>query len=224
MRNAYAYGAVAVLAVVVLTAAAVLAMFPPGAGAPQNATTSALSLGGGIQTYVATFAGTMATCCTTTVSTSSASATATTTASGSGADGSYTYAPSSEVRVLSVSAVVSGGAGARTVSFSVAAQNTGTGNITVLEGGGSSLASAILSGGSVVTQVASPRCEIAEAPVPVAPGGSWTSVSPGCWSGFYYSLVGSGPVEVQLDLSWGGVSGGSAGSLAIDAVFDLGAA
>jgi hypothetical protein len=119
------------------------------------------------------------------------------------------------VKVLSVSATVSGDSA---VGFTVQFQNIGSSTIYVLGGGGSSLNSTITTGASYVKEVTGPRCEIAEAIVPVSPGGDWTAVTPGCWSGYHYELLSPGTIGVQLTLTW---SGGIGGSLEIYAEFSL---
>jgi hypothetical protein len=191
----------------------------------QNSTTSSGSVGqttsiqAANQTVIATQVTALAS--TTTTSTSTASTISTQTVS---TGGSYTYNPSSQVKILSVAATVSGSqAGHQAVTFSVQFENTGTGTIYVLSGGGSSLSSTVTSGQLVVQQVTGPKCEIAIAMGPVSPGGDWTARTPGCWSGYYYQLFGPGTVQVQLTLNWSGNSsqGTSSGSLVIDAQFTL---
>jgi hypothetical protein len=243
VRNNLVYAVFAVVIVAGLVTSAFLLSYPMGRGVTSSTLSSgtvasASSQQAGEHTFNATYTNTMARCCITTSATTSSSETSmssttstassssystTTSQSGSGGGGSFNYAASSEVKILSVAAVLTGGDGSpQTVSFVVKAQNTEDGNITVLEGGGSSLNSTIVSGGSVITSVSGPRCEIAEAPVPIRPGGTWTSTSPGCWSGYYYELLQQGTIDVQLTLNWGGGSGGGAsGTLAIEAEFTL---
>lgn len=133
--------------------------------------------------------------------------------------GWYSYSPSDQIKVLSVSASVSGSGG---VSFSVTYENAGTRSVYVLEGGGSSLSVAVVSGASL-EQVSSPRCLIAEAMAQLGPGEVATATSPGCWSGFHYQLSQPGTVQTQLTLRWenGASAGGGSGSLIIDAQFTL---
>jgi hypothetical protein len=134
--------------------------------------------------------------------------------------GSYTYAQNSQVQVLSVSAVVSEN---QYVTFSVQYQNIGGGTIDVTRGGGSSLSAGLKSGSEIVSQVQGPRCLIATTQIPIGPGQSFTSITPGCWSGYSYKLVASGTVDVQLTLTWSGDSGaGQPGSMVISATFTLG--
>jgi hypothetical protein len=125
------------------------------------------------------------------------------------------YTSSSQVKVLSVSATV---AGDSTIRFSAQFQNIGSAIINVVTGGESSLNSTITAGAANVKVVNGPRCEIAEAMSPVSPGGEWTAVTPGCWSGYRYELLSPGTIGVQLTLTW---AGGTGGSLEIYAEFSL---
>ena len=207
----------------------------------QGTTYTTNSVQAGNQTYVATFISTVesapSTSSTTTSSSISASATTSTTSTasttvssatsssstGSQSTGdSYSYTASSQVKVLSVEALVSGSQpGDTPVTFRVTYENIGSGDIYVLEGGGSDLNVTIVSGGSILQQVDGPRCEIAVAMVPLAPGAQATAVTPGCWSGFQYQLLQPGTVEVVMTLGW---SNGTnrAGSIEITANFALG--
>lgn len=227
MRSATVFAGVAAVVVCVILVSAFVFMFPSapgGGGTSSNSGSTTSSLGAGNRTFIATFESTMVRCCsTTTQASTSESASAATSASSTGVQtgpgGTYTYTPSSQVKIVSVSATVSGGSGGpQTVSFTVVAENIGADNVTVLTGGGSGLNSTVLSGGSYVSAVPSVRCEIAVAMVPVGPGGTWTSTTPGCWSGYYYQLRQDGTVQVQLTLSW---SGAAPGSTVIDAEFAL---
>ena len=80
----------------------------------------------------------------------------------------------------------------------------------------------ITSGGSHVSQVTGPRCEIAVSMGPVNPGEDWTATTPGCWSGYHYQLISPGTIGVQMTLTWsGGTTGGASGSVEIYADFSL---
>lgn len=109
------------------------------------------------------------------------------------------------------------------MTFSVQFKNIGDGDIYVLNGGGSGLNVTVTSGASLLRQVATPRCEIAVAMTPVSPGSSWTSIVPGCWSGYSYELVGSGTIGVEFQLSWssGGTPATGGSSVMINATFPL---
>lgn len=224
---------------VVVVAILALALFSMS-GSPPLSTTSNTSSGSGAfsaaaENVTAVYTDTMvrapttsATSSTSTAS-SSGSASATTTSSstsalGSGDGGSYTYTPSSVVQVLSVSAEVAANqAGGGTVVFVVQFKNIGTDSIYVAKGGGSGLAVNVTSGGTILNQVNSPRCLLATAMVPIAPGAASEAVSPGCWSGYYYELVGPGTVGTEMVLTWTGSSsqGGGEGSITIVAGFTL---
>jgi hypothetical protein len=175
------------------------------------------SLQGGNQTIIAIYAGsTSSTSSTTTVSSVSTTSTQTQAVGG----GTYTYNSSSQVKVLSVSATVSR---TKAVTFSVKVRNIGSGNIYFLSGGGSSLNSTVISGGSVLTRISGPRFEIAEFMAPVSPGSDWTATTPGCWSGYHYQLNQPGTVEVKLTLTWfsGASFGSQPGRIDITAEFNL---
>jgi hypothetical protein len=93
----------------------------------------------------------------------------------------------------------------------------------VLGGGGSSLSVTSLSGNAVSNQTEKLRCEIPVATVPLNPGQNFTSVTPGCWSGYTYVLSQPETIEVQLTLSWstGYSAGAQQGSTEINAEFTL---
>jgi hypothetical protein len=222
-RTLYA-GISALLVVVILVVAFSLGVFS-GSGQVVSTTGSSVitsetnSIQGANQTYVATYVNSLnpptalTTSLTTTTSTSSTSSSTSTQSLSTGA--AFTYTPSSQVKVLSVSAMVSGSS---IIGFSAQFQNIGTDSINVLTGGGSSLDSSITTGAANVMVVTGPRCEIAEALSPVSPGGEWTAITPGCWSGYHYELLTPGTIGVQLTLTW---SGGTGGSLQIYAEFSL---
>lgn len=160
----------------------------------------------------------------TTTSTSYSTVQSTSSSTSEQAGGEYTYTSSSQVKILSVAAQVSGSQGSTQVLvFKVQFENIGSGKIYVQGGGGSSLTASITSGEAVLKQVNGPRCEMVTALVPLNPGENWTSVTPGCWSGYYYQLLGPGTIQVELTLSWysGEGPGGNAGSTVITAQFTL---
>jgi hypothetical protein len=198
---------------------------PSSGGTTQNSSVQA-----GNQTYIATYVSSLSTpTAYTTSSTSSTSSTSVTPSSTSTTSvtstqsvvtgGSFTYTSSSQVKILYVAATVSSGV----IGFSVQFENVGSGAIYVLSGGGSSLNATITSGASNIRQVSSPRCEIVEALLPVNPGETWSAHAPGCWSGYYYQVLGPGTIQVQMTLTWsGGTSqGGGSDSLTINAEFTL---
>ena len=199
----------------------------------SGTTSTANSVQAGNQTYVATYVSTMESAPSTSSSTASSSSsstavtstlstTASSATSGSQTTGnSFSYAASSQVKVLSVQALVSGSQpGDATVTFRVTYENIGSGDIYVLEGGGSDLNVTIVSGGSILQKVTGPRCEIAVAMVPLAPGAQATAITPGCWSGFHYQLMQTGNIQVLMTLGWTSESG-QGGSVEITAHFAL---
>jgi hypothetical protein len=197
----------------------------PSSSTTSGSTFSTNSQQAGNQTYVATFVPPMSSLTTTTTSStsSSASTSSSTSTTQSQTNGSsYSSSASSQVKILSVEAMVSGEtSGDSSVTFSVTYQNIGSGDIYVLEGGGSNLNVTIVSGASIIQQVSSPRCEIMVAMTPLAPGASATAVTPGCWSGFHYQLLQPGTVQVQLALGWSNGVGSGGGSTVITAEFSL---
>jgi hypothetical protein len=190
------------------------------------------SIEGGNQTYVANYVTSIATptaLTTFTTATSSSTYTSTPVASSStqatstqslGSGNEFSYTPSSQVKVVSIDASVFSSQGSQLVVFSGEFENTGSGTIQVIGGGGSSLNVTTLGGSSILSQVSSPKCDIAAAMGSISPGQEWTATTPGCWSGFHYLLLGPGTIEVQLSLSWGGTSG--PGTLVVSAEFTLG--
>jgi len=208
----------------------------PGIASSTPAAASSYSVQAGNQTVVATFDSTMARfSSSTSTGTTSTSGPLTTTApitttssttavsQSSTSGGGYSYPPNAQLKVLSVSAVVSQDqSGTKTVSFVLMFQNMG-GSIYVVSGGGSSLNATILSGQSMIQHVSRLRCELATAMIQVSPGEDHTSFTPGCWSGFAYELTQPGTIEVQLTLSWsnGPTPGGGVDSTQIIADFIL---
>jgi hypothetical protein len=231
---------VVLVVVVMIGASAAYFGLMPGSGqscqtdsCTGNSSTASgsFSLQGGNTTVIATYAATP-TEYSTTFSSTVTSATQSTTSSGltttstatsvtstSLPPGSYTYEPNSQVKILSVEAVVSQ---SETITFEVQFQNIGTGDIYLVEGGGSALSAAIPAGPNIVTQAQDKGCSIATAMVSLAPGGDHTSVTPGCWSEFHYVLNAPGDVNVNLVLSWSdGFSGSGQQSVTITCNFAL---
>jgi len=183
------------------------------------------------QTVVAAYVSTLTTTNTETTATTTtqAAGTTTTTTSTTSAQlppqgGSFTYTPTSQVKVLSVSAEASQGqSGPESLTFAVQFENTGSGPIYVLEGGGSGLTVASLSGPAVTNQSLEFRCVMPAAMAAVNPGENHTSSAPGCWSEYTYLLEQPGTIQVQLVLSWltGNSPGAQAESIQITAEFAL---
>jgi hypothetical protein len=114
----------------------------------------------------------------------------------------FTHTPSSTVKVLEVNATTSRGeSGDKIVTFTVEFENIGSVPIYVLSGGGSPLSASIISG-PVTEQAQSAKCEIAEGMTAIGPSQSYTSLTPGCWSGYVYELPQSGTIQVLLILIW----------------------
>ena len=208
--------ALAVAAVLVLGLAGAAYL---GHGAGDSSPGGAHSLGQPL-VVAATSAGTppSASSSTTTSVLSSGDTTAQTTSAG----GAYTSTPSSQVKVVSLTATVSGGQpGSEAVTFTLVFQNAGAGTVYVVDGGGSALNATIVAGPVSVVHT-NVRCETPVAMVPVLPGQDHTSATPGCWSGAAFVLDGPGTVDVSLTLTWsGGASGGQSGSMTISAEFPL---
>jgi hypothetical protein len=81
--------------------------------------------------------------------------------------------------------------------------NNGTSDIYVITGCGSTLNSTITSGEAVIsTIVGGARCLCAEALSPVHSGQMASEWDPGCWSGYYYQVLGSGTFSARLVLEW----------------------
>jgi hypothetical protein len=227
MRNATMF---AVIVLGVISASAFVYMFPPVPAAPGASQSSGSSRNVGSQgavgqTYLATYVSTLATAPPETTSSAGYSTSSTSFASQTSGGGQFTYTPSPQVKVLSVSALVSGTpSGGQALSFRVSYENIGSGDIYVVGGGGSSLNATFTSGTSLLQRISTPRCEIPEAILSVNPGSDAVSVTPGCWSGYYYEVTSTGTVGVKLTLTWsnGTGSGAGAGSIEIYAEFTLG--
>ena len=227
-------GAGVAILIVLLIAVAFVVLSIPGSGGsstPSVGTTTGTgstssSAQGGNQTYIATYVSPTPVVSTTTVlSTTTASGTTTTattvtitstTSSELQTQGgsSYTYTSSSQVKILAVSAEVSGVAGDQSISFSVTFENIGSGSIYVAGGDASGINATIESGASSEVSPG-PKCEGAVALVPINPGSEFTSTAPGCWSGYSYHVQGPA-VQAEITLSW---SGANAGSIDISAQF-----
>jgi hypothetical protein len=209
---------VAVVVVVIVVAFVTLPMSgaggssTPGASSTTGTGSVTSSAQGGNQTYIATFVSTTTSEATTVTSTVAVSTAASTTQTQSG--DSFTYTLSSQVKVLTVSAQVSGPAGDQSISFSVTFENIGTGTIYVAGGDASALNATIVSG-ATSRATSGLRCEGAVALVPISPGSESTSTTPGCWSGYSYQLQGP-TVQAEMTLSW---SGANAGTIDISAQF-----
>jgi hypothetical protein len=189
--------------IIVTSAVAAVLVLGVGLGLYYTTTGNYSVQAGGDQTITATYANTLN------------AITSTTTSSQTTPGGSYTYSPSSPVKILSVQAFANQEAGSknRTLSFSVEFQNVGSSTIYVVSGGGSSLSATILSGPAHSQIALGPKCEIVSAEIAVRTGQNFTSVTPGCWSGYTYQLSQPGTIEVELSLSWStsvttGASGG----------------
>ncbi len=155
---------------------------------------------------------TTATSCTTLSSastteyTSSTSVSTTITSSSSSSNStfcSFTYSPASPVKIESVQASTAQQDGATRVTFQVLFENVGNSPIYVLGGCGGGLTSSIVGSSSVIQQTAGgPLCDCAAIILTLESGQNHTSTNPGCWSGFYYDLVGLGTANVNFTLSW----------------------
>jgi len=232
MRTSTVYAFSAVVVAILIVVLALSFGFPGsrGEGSTSSATNSGTqtsSVQGENRTVVATYvtslsSSTDSSTTASTVSTASSTTSVTTTQPPSGV-GSFTYTPSSQVKVLSVTATVfadQGGKGG--VGFSVEFQNIGASPIYVLSGGGSGLNVTVTSGTSVVESSNGIRCELVEVIGPLNAGANSTAIAPGCWSGYTFQLVQPGMVGVKMTLTWAnGTSGGVSGSVEIDAEFNL---
>ena len=204
----------------------------------SGSTFSTNSVQGGNQTYVATFQSATEESTTATTATSSSSSASASSASSSTTfsssittsgtqsqnnGDSYSYTASSQVRILSVEATVSGSQqGESAVSFWVRYENIGNSDIYVVEGDGSGLNATITSGASLIKEFAGARCMIVVVVGPLSPGSNQTAFTPGCWSGYQFELLEPGTIGVQLTLSWStGLSQGEKGSITISAEFAL---
>jgi len=107
------------------------------------------------------------------------------------------------VKIESVQASTAQQDGATRVTFQVLFENVGNSPIYVLGGCGGGLTSSIVGSSSVIQQTAGgPLCDCAAIILTLESGQNHTSTNPGCWSGFYYDLVGSGTANVNFTLSW----------------------
>ncbi|MDA4121935.1 MAG: hypothetical protein OK456_01995 [Thaumarchaeota archaeon] len=188
----------AVIAVALLGAA-----YLPGVVSPATSSTGSTTV---TQT-------TATSCTTSTVSSSSTtsmtSANSTTstvsssTTSSNVTSGSFTYSPAGPVKIDSVQATTAQEDGVTRVTFQVLFENTGTSPIYVLAGCSGGLSSSIPANSSVIKQTTGgPLCDCAAVILALDDGQNHTSISPGCWSGYYYDLVGSGTVEANFTLNW----------------------
>lgn len=178
-------------------------------GTSSITNTNALQ-GGGDQTIVATYVSTFTGISSSTTSTNPESSSTTTTqvssstaSSSTTPSGVFSYSPNSQVKILSVQAYTSQSeSGNQSVTFNVEFQNIGSSTIYVVSGGSSSLSATIISG-PVHTQLNNvAKCEIVSAEIPVGSGQNFTSVTPGCWSGYNYQLSQPGKIQVELTLTW----------------------
>jgi hypothetical protein len=211
---------VVVVALLALSGFYLISMTPAMTAGSDSSTSQGLQ--GGNQTVLATYVSTMTWYSSSTTG-SSTSATSTSSQSPT-SGGSFTYTANSQVKVISVSALVSQGqSGSQTVSFSVEFENIGGSTIYVLEGGGSSMSASLTPGTAEVSKASSVACEMMVAEVSVAPMQDHTSVTPGCWSGYVWQLVSPGTVQVQITLGWSGSAsaGSNSGSVDITAQFTL---
>ena len=151
--------------------------------------------------------GTSSTACTSTTAESTASTSSqssSTTTPASTTEGSFSSTPSSPVKVLSVAASTSQGAGQTAVSFAVTYENVGQSDVYTVVGCGSGLVASLPPGTTVLQKVTQgPVCLCDEAMTPVSPGQNRTSYTPGCWSGYQFLLVHPGTAQVDFTLSWG---------------------
>jgi len=136
--------------------------------------------------------------------TSTTTGVSTSTSSSSATASSFTYSPHSPVEVDSVTAVTSSGQnGTIDVVFQVLFKNNGPSSIYHIGGCGSDLSTSIPAGSTVLKQGSNRiRCLCAEALMPLKSGQNNTSVDPGCWSQYYYQLVGHGTIEMNMTLAW----------------------
>jgi hypothetical protein len=123
----------------------------------------------------------------------------------SGTQGSFSFSPDKPVKIVSVKATTSqGSGGVKLVTFSVMFQNVGSSPVYVIGGCGSGLYATLPANSPVIQKVSGgPVCMCAEYIAPINPGQNHTSVTTGCWSGYYYKLVQPGTVAVNFTLNWG---------------------
>ena len=89
------------------------------------------------------------------------------------------------------------------MTFQVLFENNGAFPIYVIGGCGGGLTSSIVGNSTVVRQVrGGPLCACAAIIITVDQGQNHTSTNPGCWSGYYYELVGHGMVTMNMTLKW----------------------
>ena len=117
---------------------------------------------------------------------------------------SFTYSPRSPVQIESVAVAESAGQNGTTdVTFQVYSKNVGTPQIYVVGGCGSGLSISVPGSSAALKQISNHiLCECAESLMSLKSGQNNTSVDPGCWSRYYYALVGHGTAEVNMTLAW----------------------
>jgi hypothetical protein len=117
---------------------------------------------------------------------------------------SFSFSPSSPVKVLNVTAMTFTGQNDTTsVVFKVTFENVDVGPIYYIGGCGSSLSTSVLSGTSVLRQLPNRiLCLCAEFLQQLSPGQYSSASGPGCWSTYYYELLGHGSVEMNMTLGW----------------------
>jgi hypothetical protein len=141
------------------------------------------------------------------------------------AAGSFDYSPKYPVKIDSVKAVMNQGQNGDTrVTFQVLFENIGSSPVYVAGGCGSGLNSTIPANSPIIQKVqGGPLCLCAQFIMPINPGQNHTTITPGCWSGYYYKLVQAGTVDVNFTLYWGsnGESYTQSNSTSISAKFTL---
>jgi len=192
----------AVVVIAVLAGAAYYSTSSPGTVTSSSTTatstscetaTSSSSTSSGSSSSVASSTSSSST---TTITASSSSTTAT--------NSSFTFAPSSPVRIDSVTATTAVQSnGSVFVTFQVLFENDGGAPIYVLGGCGGGLSSSISGSSSVLSRVPGGQlCDCAAIVVTLDQGQNHTSTNPGCWDGYNYELVGHGPVTMNMTLQW----------------------
>jgi hypothetical protein len=144
---------------------------------------------------------------TTTVFTRSSTATGTSSSSSISSNltlGSFTYSPDSTVEIDRVTATTSTTQnGTMDVIFQAQFANNGSSSIYYIGGCGSSLSTSIAATSAVLKQDSNGTpCLCDESLMPLKSGQSSLSADPGCWSHYYYELVGHGIIEVNMTLGW----------------------
>lgn len=170
-------------------------------------------------TYISTFTAQTSTLFSTTTSSSSTSESTTSHSFTSPPSGTFSYSPNSPVKVLAVNATLNQDEN-QTLSFAVKFQNIANSTIYVIGGGGSSLGVTILSGPVQSNHLAT-KCEIASIKIPVDSGQTYTSYTPGCWTGYNYVLLQPGTIMVRMTLDWSENSGAQSGITVITADFSF---